>query len=124
MKKVFLLILVLFTFTACGKKDNLENYLKNDELKEAFQVVLEDRGLEDDWTFLRKQKFDDEEFYVFKDKENKIDIMRIEFEDDEYNFFIGYNIINYPDPDYEYEDYDILYVYKENNEWKIRYGGE
>ena len=40
------------------------------------------------------------------------------------SFFIGYNIINYPDPDYEYEDYDILYVYKENNEWKIRYGGE
>ena len=116
MKKVFLLILVLFTFTACGKK----NYLPNKETEEAFQAVLEDRGLED-WKFLEKHTIDDDVYYIYINSKNEINSIQYYIEDNEYHFIIFFEISNYPSTKYIYEDYEFVDVYKENNEWKFEY---
>ena len=112
MKKIFILIIVLFTFTACSKN--------NKELDEVFQVVKKDRGLED-WVLIKKEKIDYEDYYFYTDSEKNLNLIQVNIKGNKYYFNILYNTTYNNPEDYTYEDSDYLGISKKNNMWKIDY---
>ena len=112
MKKIFILIPILFILTGCCNTIN--------EIKEVFQIVKEDRGLHE-WDLLKIQDIDDEIYLFYIDSEKNLNLIKFRIKNNKYYMHILYNTDYINSEDYTYEDYDFLGIYKKNNEWKIDY---